>query len=85
MPLGSTFTLPWTGCARSGTATAGTLLCLPGWHWAVYSHVVLQAQESYLQSCVKEEEPGPITKGWGGQGLPAAEGCHQLVPVYVGG
>lgn len=46
--------------------------------------MVLQAQESYLQSCVKEEEPGPVTKGQGGQGLPAGGSCHQWVPVYVG-
>lgn len=84
MLLGNMLALPWPGCAGSGAVTASTRLCLPSWHRAVYLHMVLQAQESYLQSCVKEEEPGPITKGQGGQGLPAGGSCHQWVPVYVG-
>lgn len=84
MPLGRMLALPWLGCAGSGAVTASTQLCLPSWHRAVYLHMVLQAQESYLQSCVREEEPGPVTKGQGGQGLPAGGSCHQWVPVYVG-
>lgn len=36
----------------------------------------------YLQSVTGG--PGPVTKGWGGEGLPAVGSCHQQVPLYGG-